>query len=214
MKIKICGMKYLENIQEIARLQPDYLGFIFYKHSPRYMEKQLSKAQVNALPDSLQKVGVFVNESPGKVLKTATDYGLDFIQLHGDESPKTCAFFKEKGLNLIKAIRLNKGNDFSILAPYVPYVDYFLFDSHGDKYGGNGRAFNWKSLDNYTLKTPFFLSGGLNLENLPTALKLSHPQLFGLDVNSGLEESPGQKNILSTQQFITKTHSHEQLQDH
>lgn len=209
MKIKICGMKYIDNIQKIASLQPDYLGFIFYKHSPRYIRTQLSKTQVNALPDSLQKVGVFVNESPGKVLKTATDYGLDFIQLHGDESPETCAFYKEKGLNLIKAIRLNKGNDFSILAPYVPYVDYFLFDSQGDKYGGNGASFDWKILNNYTLKTPFFLSGGLNLDNLSSALKLPHPQLFGLDANSGLEETPGLKNVLSTQQFITKTHAHE-----
>src|SRR5699024_11026246 len=99
----------------IAALQPDYIGFIFYKHSPRYMRTQLSKTQVTSLPNSPQKVGVFVNESPEQILRTVDDYRLDLIQLHGDESPETCAFFKELGLKLIKAIRLNNNGNFSTL---------------------------------------------------------------------------------------------------
>ena len=202
MKIKICGLKYPYNIYEVATLQPDMMGFIFYDGSKRRIE---------GLPDldyiSAQKVGVFVNASIKDIINYTDHYDLDYIQLHGDETPD----FVEKlkvvlpyKVGLIKAFRVNEQFDFSTTKEFAHYCDYFLFDASGDGYGGHGKAFNWEKLKDYQGKTPFFLAGGLSLENLDAALSLNVEQLAGLDFNSKLEIEPGVKDTKKVERIINK----------
>lgn len=205
MKLKICGMKYADNLREVAALQPDYLGFIFYEKSPRYMADTLTPEEVMAIPDRIQKVGVFVNATSEFILEEAQHFGLNGVQLHGDESPRQCQELKEAGYLVIKVFRLGRKDiDFSQLAAYEAHVDYFLFDTRTAQYGGSGHSFDWSQLEHYALTTPFFLSGGISLDNLGEALELDHPQLVGLDVNSRFEIEPGRKDIDRLQKLVSK----------
>ncbi len=202
--LKICGMKH--NIAEIAALQPDYLGFIFYEKSPRYF-----KGEIPSLPAGIKKVGVFVDATVQEILETVEKYGLDVIQLHGNET-------KEFVLNLNMALRLkfwdgyevwkvfqvDDGFDFSKTYDFVKKVDAFLFDTKGDFYGGNGKTFNWKILENYKYDTPFLLSGGIGLEEVDSLKKLLKTGLpiHAIDVNSRFETEPGMKDFLALTSFI------------
>ncbi|MGB3588000.1 MAG: phosphoribosylanthranilate isomerase [Tunicatimonas sp.] len=208
MMLKICGMKYADNLLEVAALQPDYLGFIFYEKSPRYMANTLSPEEVMAIPDRIQKIGVFVNATTDFVISEAQRFGLNGAQLHGDESPQQCQELKEAECLVIKAFRLGNDNfDFSQLTAYEDYVDYFLFDTQTPNYGGSGHSFNWSQLKKYALATPFFLSGGISLDNIEDALQLDHSQLAGLDVNSRFETEPGRKDIAQLQKLVSKIRS-------
>ena len=130
MKLKICGMKYGDNLREVAILQPDYLGFIFYKKSPRYMESSLNPNELMTIPERIQKIGVFVNATNEYMLQESERFGLDGLQLHGDESPEQCQKLKDAGYFVIKVLQLGNENfDFSQLIAYEAYVDYFLFDT-------------------------------------------------------------------------------------
>lgn len=189
MKLKICGMKYANNIQEVAALQPDYLGFIFYEKSPRFFNGKLPE-----LPKSIQKVGVFVNASMNDILQKIKEYDLQVVQLHGNETPEICEVLKIINVAVIKAFSVNDNFDFKILALYESACDYFLFDTKGKYHGGNGTAFNWEILKNYSSKKPFFLSGGIGLEEINKIKKL-HLPIHALDVNSKFEIQPGLKNI-------------------
>ncbi len=142
VKIKICGMKFPEKISEIAALNPDYLGFIFYEKSPRNFENDIPN-----LPKSIQKVGVFVNASIEEIQEKAKQYGLDFIQLHGDESPEFCHLLQQNKFKAIKAFSIDNQFDFNILNKYYNYCNYFLFDTKGINYGGNGIASDWSVLE-------------------------------------------------------------------
>ncbi|MEM9676024.1 MAG: phosphoribosylanthranilate isomerase [Bacteroidota bacterium] len=205
MKLKICGMKYADNLREVASLQPDYLGFIFYEKSPRYMAATLAPEELTAIPNRIQKVGVFVNASSEYILSQAQRFGLNGIQLHGDESPRQCQELKEAGYLVIKVFRLGSEDfDFSHLKAYEAHVDYFLLDTQTPNYGGSGHTFNWTQLESYSLTTPFFLSGGISLENLEEAMQLKHPQLVGLDVNSRFEVEPGRKDLDRLQKLMNK----------
>ncbi|MEQ9440399.1 MAG: phosphoribosylanthranilate isomerase [Cyclobacteriaceae bacterium] len=205
MKLKICGMKYPDNLLEVSALQPDYLGFIFYEKSPRYMVDTLSAEDIAALPDRIQKIGVFVNATNDHMKERIAQFGLNGLQLHGDESPEQCRQLQEAHYLVIKVFRLGEERfDFSRLSAYEPYVDYFLFDTQTQQYGGSGQSFNWSQLQQYTLTTPFFLSGGISMNNLDRALQLDHPQLFGLDVNSRFETAPGRKNIDQLQKLVNE----------
>ncbi len=205
MKLKICGMKYGDNLREVAILQPDYLGFIFYKKSPRYMESSLNPNELMTIPERIQKIGVFVNATNEYMLQESERFGLDGLQLHGDESPEQCQKLKDAGYFVIKVLQLGNENfDFSQLIAYEAYVDYFLFDTQTPQYGGSGHTFDWSQLEKYTLNTPFLLSGGISLENLEEALRLDHPQFAGLDVNSRFEVEPGRKDIDRLQKLVSK----------
>ncbi|MEM6843050.1 MAG: phosphoribosylanthranilate isomerase [Bacteroidota bacterium] len=207
MKLKICGMKYADNLQEVTALQPDYLGFIFYEKSPRYVASSLSSDELMAIPEQIQKVGVFVNATSEYMLQEAERFGLNGLQLHGDEPPEHCQKLKDAGYFVIKVFRLGNGYfDFSQLMAYEAYVDYFLFDTQTPNYGGSGHTFDWSQLEEYTLTTPFLLSGGISLENLEEALELDHPQFTGLDVNSRFEIEPGRKDIDRLQKLVNKIH--------
>lgn len=193
MKIKVCGLKHPENIEAVTALQPDYVGFIFYGKSPRYMAG-LSTDVLHNLSSAIKKTGVFVNESAENIERLIKEYGFDAIQLHGDESPEFCAAFKGK-VTVIKAFGINEDFDFEQLKDYANNVDLFLFDTKTKEYGGSGKTFDWNILDNYKLNVPFFLSGGIGLENITEVKNITHPKFYGVDLNSRFEIEPGLKNI-------------------
>ena len=196
-------MKYPDNLAQVVALNPDYLGFIFYEPSPRYMADTLSPADLNALSKSIQKVGVFVNATTDYMLEMSETYGLDLLQLHGQESLAQCQALHQQGQCLIKVFSLGATDfDFTTLEAYQPYVDFFLFDTQGKQPGGNGVAFDWQQLAQYSLETSFFLSGGIGLDNLTTIDTITSPQLYALDVNSHFESEPGRKRIDLLKQLV------------
>lgn len=200
IKIKVCGMRDDENIRNVGSLAPDYMGFIFYKDSPRYVG---SEFQIPTdLPSSIMKVGVFVNESAESILSAIKNHQLDFVQLHGDESVAYCNNLKEKGIKIIKVFRVDDAFDFSVTSEFSDVADYFLFDTKGKNYGGNAKRFNWQLLRKYNNKIPFFLSGGIDPESIKDILSLNELKLHAIDVNSGVERSPGLKNITKVSEAI------------
>jgi phosphoribosylanthranilate isomerase len=193
MKIKVCGLKQPENIKAVAALKPDYMGFICYGPSPRYIDT-LSSEVLQAIPGNIHKTGVFVNETTEAISSLIDQYGFDTIQLHGDESPEFAAAFKGR-VTVIKAFGVDNDFDFSKLTAYVNKVDYLMFDTKTTIYGGSGKVFNWDILNKYTLDTPFFLSGGISLDNIEEVKNITHPQFYAVDLNSRFEDEPGLKNI-------------------
>lgn len=193
MKIKVCGLRDAENIKAVASLAPDYIGFIRYERSPRYVNN-LDDADLSNLPESILKTGVFVNESAENVQQLIDKYGLNAIQLHGNESADFAAAFKNKVV-VLKAFGVDENFDFRQLENYVGNVDFFLFDTKTAAHGGSGETFNWSTLNGYKLDVPFFLSGGLSLGNLQEIKNIKHPQFYGVDLNSRFETSPGMKDI-------------------
>ncbi|QEC79367.1 phosphoribosylanthranilate isomerase [Mucilaginibacter ginsenosidivorax] len=192
MKIKVCGLKDPENIEAVAALKPDYLGFICYGPSPRYIG-QLSAESFKKLPINIKKTAVFVNENTQIINSLIQAYNFDVIQLHGDESPEFSHSFRDR-VTVFKAFGLDENFDFSRLDNYVNKVDYFLFDTKTAAYGGSGKTFDWGMLENYKLDVPFFLSGGISLDNLEEIKKINHPQFYGVDLNSRFETAPGVKD--------------------
>lgn len=201
MKIKICGMKYPENIQLIAALQPDLMGFIFYPKSPRYVEP-LDVNALYALPKNIQKIGVFVNEDLDKILTIVFKYKLNGVQLHGSENVEICHKLKDAGLIVLKAFPVTDTYNFNVTAIYEGACDYFLFDTKTDAYGGSGVKFDWTILDAYKGETPFLLSGGIAADDAESILKIEHPQFAGIDLNSKFEISPGLKNVKLLKGFV------------
>jgi phosphoribosylanthranilate isomerase len=193
MKLKVCGMKYPDNIRQVARLQPDYMGFIFYTRSKRYVGEDFDLRNLLDLPRSTKTVGIFVNSTKAYVLQKAMKYQLDLVQLHGDESPGFCKELSGS-VKLIKAFGLHRDFDLGVLEEYKPYCDLFLFDTKSEGYGGSGKAFDWGLLEKYDNDVPFFLSGGLDLENVKALSKLKKLNLHGIDVNSRFEKAPALKD--------------------
>ena len=215
--LKVCGMKFTKNIQQVAALQPDYLGFIFYGKSKRNFEGIIPE-----LPKNIKKTGVFVNEYIEILVSLVEEYQLEAIQLHGEESVEYIKELKSQielsqelyqnenfklgkktAIEIIKVFGIKDHFDFEILNSYLDDVDYFLFDTKGDEKGGNGIHFNWQILKNYQFSKPFFLSGGIGLddvEKVQEILKHSLP-IYGLDVNSKFEMEPGKKNIEALKKF-------------
>ncbi|UOG76668.1 phosphoribosylanthranilate isomerase [Hymenobacter tibetensis] len=201
--LKVCGMRQPENLAAVAALRPDFLGFIFYPKSSRYVGTQLSQKELAALPAGIRKVGVFVDENTEAVLARVAELGLDLVQLHGHETPAQCATIQAAGVPVIKAFSVGEEFDFEQLKPYVGSADYFLFDTKGAQPGGNGTAFDWNLLSSYNLPVPYFLAGGLSIEQADTLRNLQLPGLFALDLNSRFETEPGVKDAeLLRQLFI------------
>lgn len=194
MKLKICGMKYPENMLEVGALLPDYMGFIFWEKSARYFDGILPE-----LPKSVKKVGVFVNATLEEILSKIEKYDLQAIQLHGEESSEFCEILKKNIPNLIDVIKvfpILNTFDFAILNSYENVCDFFLFDTKGKLPGGNGMTFDWEILKKYPSTKPFFLSGGIGLEEMDAVneiLKTNLP-VYAIDVNSKFEIEPGLKN--------------------
>lgn len=199
-------MREAANLWAIADLTPDFLGFIFYKKSPRYMGDTLSPELLRSLPPGVQKVGVFVDNPLPELLTTVGRYSLDYVQLHGHESPAYCQEAHQQGLRIIKAFSVDDSFDFDTLAAYVPFCAFLLFDTKGAQRGGNGTTFDWRVLANYHGPTPFLLSGGLGPNNASELLAFKHPLLAGYDFNSQLETAPGVKDVEATRALLTTLH--------
>ena len=202
MKVKICGISERANLEEILGLEPDYLGFIFFPASPRFMEEKLNPEDLMIIPKKVKRVGVFVNADSYAIDGNYWKYNLDFIQLHGDESPSFCKKLSETGIRIIKAFRLDNTFDFDRLMDYVPYCNYFLFDTNTDKFGGSGLKFNWEILLKYDAGHPFFLSGGIGPYDAEELKRINHPAFYGIDLNSRFEKSPGIKDYNKLGTFL------------
>jgi phosphoribosylanthranilate isomerase len=206
MKLKICGMKYAENILEVSQLLPDYLGFIFWEKSSRYFDGEIPEIPTRELGSnrrskSIKKVGVFVDATSEEIISKIKKYDLNVVQLHGDESPEFCRNLKVENIEIIKVFSVNDDFNFSVLEPFENACDYFLFDTKGKLPGGNGITFNWQILQHYKLTKPFFLSGGIGLNDIEDIKKLNLP-IHAIDVNSKFEIEAGLKNIEKLKKLV------------
>ncbi len=197
MNIKICGITEMKQLQQLDGLDIDFAGLIFFKESPRYIGDKLSKKDVKNADFDLKKVGVFVNPDMIDVLDAIDDYGLEVVQLHGDESIEMCEDLSSE-VEVIKAFRVTDGVDIDkLVAPYDAVCDYYLFDTGGlkESFGGTGQQFDWDILTRAKIEKPFFLSGGIGPEDAARVKAFKHPDFFGVDVNSRFEKSPGVKDM-------------------
>jgi phosphoribosylanthranilate isomerase len=204
VRLKICGMKYPDNILEVGSLLPDYMGFIFWEKSARYFDGVLPN-----LPQSIKKTGVFVNASQEDILAKVNQYDLQVVQLHGNESVAFCQELKNtfaKSIEIIKVFSVDSSFDFDELKPFESVCDYFLFDTKGKLPGGNGTTFDWKVLEKYPSHKPFFLSGGIGLEEIDLVKQILKTDLpiYAIDVNSKFEIEPGLKNTKLLASFKQK----------
>ena len=192
IKLKICGMRDPDNIIQVASMYPDYMGFIFYPKSPRYVHVNFKIPDF--FPMAIKRVGVFVDAAKPEIVDKVKRYKLDYVQLHGAETPELCKSLKDEGVGVIKVFSVDITFDFSLTQPFKPVVDFFLFDTKGKFYGGNAEVFDWSVLKKYDQEVPFFLSGGLKPENIALIAPLLKMNIHALDVNSGIEIAPGVKN--------------------
>jgi phosphoribosylanthranilate isomerase len=204
LKIKVCGMKFTGNREEVEKLPVDLLGFIFYPPSKRYVGETIEPGLFNS---EKPKVGVFVDENVFEILALAKNFGFEWVQLHGKENPKTCQILKNQGLKIIKAFNIDEAFQFHKTKVYEGIAEYFLFDTKTNLPGGSGEKFKWEILNKYKGNTPFFLSGGIHPEDAERIIQFKHPQLAGVDLNSGFEDKPGLKNINKLKNFIEEIHS-------
>ncbi len=195
--VKVCGMREVENIRAVEALGIDMMGFILYPKSPRYVD-----ALPEYLPTTLKRVGVFVNEAIEVVREKISTFGLDFVQLHGGESPEYCAMLRGEGVKVIKAISVERVDDLAHAAQYESVCDMLLFDTKCKGYGGSGVQFDWSILEAYRGETPFLLSGGIGAESASSVAKFNHPRLVGYDINSRFELSPALKDATLIERFL------------
>lgn len=195
MIIKVCGLKFRENLLDISTLDINMVGYNFYKPSPRFLQEPLPE-----IPFEIKKVGVFVNASESYILQKVNDYKLNYVQLHGDESPEFCKKISES-IPVIKVFRVDEFfNDIKIQE--YEFCDFFLFDTATTGFGGSGKKFDWTLLNELDIKVPFLLSGGLGLDDLDDILNFCHPKFLGVDINSKFEISVGLKDVGKVKVFV------------
>ncbi|RZP08533.1 MAG: phosphoribosylanthranilate isomerase [Flavobacteriales bacterium] len=182
MKLKVCGMKFSDNISEIESLKPDFMGFIFYKKSKRFFNE--SKLILN---DKINRVGVFVNQEINEVIDNIKKYKLDYVQLHGEEDVRYCLSIKSI-CKVIKVFKIDDTFNFDKVKKFENVSDYYLFDTKTNLHGGSGKKFNWEILKNYNSKKYFFLSGGISENDIEEIKKIRkiYP-IIGIDINSKFE---------------------------
>ncbi len=206
MLIKVCGLNNRENIFELCKLNIDFIGFIFYRNSPRYFNNGLTFEEVRQIPKSIKKVGVFVNETFYNVLNAVAHYDLDFVQLHGEESVSYCRELLPY-VKIIKTISVKDETSFKFAYQFSEICNYFLFDTATANYGGSGKPFNWEHLKDAEINKPFFISGGVSLGNFQKAKNLGVKNLIGIDINSKFEIVPGTKDLKKINLIITEKHA-------
>jgi phosphoribosylanthranilate isomerase len=197
MNIKVCGITQLKQLQQLEALNIDFAGLIFYKESPRYVGDKLSKKEIKSADFDLKKVGVFVNPEMIDVLDAIDEYGLDVVQLHGDETPEMCEDLSSE-VEVIKAFRIKEGDTDidAMVKSYDEVCDYYLFDKASDySIGGTGKQFDWSILRKAKIEKPFFLSGGIGPDDVAKIKSFRHPDFFGVDINSRFEKEPGVKDM-------------------
>lgn len=204
LKIKICGMREPENIRVVGELKPDLMGFIFFPHSPRYAGQILNQEVLAELPEKIRKTGVFVNEDIETIAGIVRKYSLDIVQLHGNETQDECRKLRDKEIPVIKAFNIKDINSLRLCYEYQSCTDYFLLDTSTPEYGGSGKKFDWKILDEYKLEHPFILSGGISPDDIRNILAINNPSFYGIDINSRFEIKPGIKNIETLKLFISE----------
>ena len=198
MIVKVCGMRDSENIRAIEQTKADLMGFIFHPKSPRFVA-----SLPEYMPKKQKRVGVFVNASLEQILAKAQKFSLEYIQLHGDEPPAFCSELKNRGLKVIRALRIANADDI-IRAESYNMADLMIFDTKTELYGGSGKKFNWQLLENYKGCVPFLLSGGIRSDTFEEIKAFFHPQFAGIDLNSGFEISPALKDVGELNNFIEK----------
>ena len=199
MKFKVCGLFNEENINKVAKLNPDYVGHIFWEKSVRYLDIVSPN-----LKKEIKKTGVFFNSKIDDVFNRINENNLACVQLHGEESPQYCKNIMDSGTQVIKSFRIDDDFDFSVLKNYENYCDLFLFDSKSELPGGTGKSFNWENLKKYKLKKEFFISGGIGLHSIESLIDLFKMDLpiYGVDVNSKFEDKKYLKKIDELKTFI------------
>lgn len=207
MRVKVCGMTNAAQVHQLDELGVEFAGFIFYPKSPRYVFRHMSAPEIKKIRTSVNKVGVFVNTAADDILKTVDDCGLYLVQLHGDESPRFCEQIANY-ITVVKAFRLSDNDHIEwMIKPYMDVVDMFLFDTEGAGYGGTGKKFNWEILKGLKIEKPFFLSGGIQPDDVEKLkefqLEPVAKDLFAVDVNSKFELSPGEKDLEKVKIFTT-----------
>lgn len=192
LRLKVCGMREAENIQALGEVAPDFIGLIFFSKSPR----DASGFEVDdSLAHGIIRVGVFVNPTLEEVLKRAESHHLDYIQLHGDEPVSLVQEIRASDLGVIKVFRVDSELPVETMKLFEKDVDFFLFDTRTRLFGGSGIKFDWDILKNYPFDTPYFLSGGIDLEDVEKVKNMDLPGLFAIDINSRFEVVPGRKDI-------------------
>lgn len=209
MKIKVCGLTQLSQIQELISLNVNFLGFIFYEKSPRFVLNHLSLEEISKI-NHQGKVGVFVNETVENIAEISEKANLNFIQLHGDEDENFIVELRKnlkKDVKLIKVIRI--GNQTAdelqnIINHHLSFINYLLFDTDSKAYGGTGKTFDWQLLNELEISKPYFLSGGISLENIHQLSNIKHQPIV-LDINSKFETEPGIKDLEKIKIFLKVT---------
>jgi len=206
MLVKICGINDQDFLVNSASLSFNFAGFIFYPESDRHMGDDLMPGDLDLLPVSVDRVGVFVDETLDLVTDVASQFDLDYVQLHGFESPSFVKKLSEK-FKIIKAFRVNDEFDFDSTAPFENACDFFLFDTKAKRIGGTGKQFNWKILNKYAGRVPFLLSGGIGPDDVEKIKNIKHPQFAGIDINSRFEIKPGKKDLSRISHFLKQLSS-------
>ena len=204
MNIKVCGINSFKQLQQLDGLNVDFAGLIFVKDSPRNVEGVIETQQVKKADFDLKKVGVFVNPALIDVLTAIDDYKLDVVQLHGEESPEMCEDISSE-VEVIKCFPIDDSTTDidALLAPYDAVCDYYLFDTRSNgQTGGTGKKFDWKKLEKAKIEKPFFISGGITVNDAAAIKAFKHPDFFGVDINSQFEKEPGVKDMGLVLKFI------------
>ncbi len=206
MNIKVCGITQFKQLQQLEALNIYYAGLIFYKDSPRYMGDKITGKQVKDADFDIKKVGVFVNPGYSELLEAIDEYGLDIVQLHGNETPEMCEELSAE-VEVIKAFRIAGDESINIdemVLPYDAACDFYLFDTAGlkESFGGTGQQFDWSILKKAKIEKPFFLSGGIGPDDAQKVKGFTHPDFFAVDINSKFELSPGLKDMAAILKFL------------
>lgn len=206
MRLKVCGITKAEQAMQLDKLGVEFAGFIFYPRSPRFVYRSMPSTAIKKLRGKINKVGVFVDATIDEVLRTVDDCGLYLVQLHGNESPRYCEKISSY-ISVIKAFRLSDDDHAEWkIKDYYDAADMFMFDTETAKYGGSGKKFNWEILKGLNIAKPFFLSGGIGLDDAPLLQEFSKDlvakDLFAIDVNSKFEITPGIKDMSMIEEFL------------
>lgn len=205
--VKICGLRDPRNIAALARLAPDFIGFVFYEKSPRCARGRLDARTAASLDPAIKKVGVFVDEEPARIAEAVAAFSLDYVQLHGSESAQFCRELKASlRAEVIKAFSIKAGFDFQSTGEYEEHCALFLFDTASEARGGSGETFDWGLLESYAGSRPYLLSGGIGKDNIAAAVRWikAHDRAIGVDINSKIETEPGLKSPVLAEHLIAE----------